>query len=51
MTWRIIGLDDDEGPWCGTEGMTDGPGMIVGTADEEKVNAGVVTGMDAQQAS
>ena len=35
VTWRTIGLDDDEGPWFGTEGMTDDPGMIVGTADEE----------------
>ena len=51
VTWRTIGYDDDEGPWSGTEGMTDGPRKIDGTADEEKVNVGVAKGMDAQQAS
>ena len=47
--------DDSDGrqlrPCSGREGMTGGPGMIVVTADEEQVIAGVATGMDAQQAS
>ena len=46
-----MGHDDDERPWSVTEGMTDGPGKIDRTADEEKVNVVVAKGMDAQQAS
>ena len=42
---------DDEGPGSGTEVMTDGPGMVDGTADDEKMNAYVATVRDAQQAS
>ena len=38
-------------PVSGTEVMTDGPGMVDGTADDEKMTAAVATGRDAQQAS
>ena len=33
------------------EVMTDGPGIVDGTADDEKMTAAVATGRDAQQAS
>ena len=51
VTWRTIVRNDDWGPCSGTEGTTEGPGMIVVTADEMQGIAGVATRMVAQQAS
>ena len=51
MAWRTIGNNDDWGRCSGTEGTTDGPGMITVTADEKQGIPSKAIRMVAQQAS
>ena len=51
VTWRMIERNDDWGPWSLMEEMIGDPRMIVVTAAEMQVIAGVATRTVVQQAS